>query len=175
MSEAIEAILTPAAPAHSSGFKPGDAVVYVPDHCHHLDRDHHGHHLWHFEHTLDTPARQVKQPGAEPQVIPAVKKGDLADMSQPQVVTRKTAEGHYETEHGHVLKPARPVRFWAAVVASHTPTGEAIPLDAAGCVIPDAEGRILIDIPHPCGWRTQHYAVKYDAAKGLHTFHRQGD
>lgn len=180
MSDTPEAVSVVTPPAVVSGppkFKPGDPVLYVAHECHALDQaldeNRQPRPVFNFEHQADKAA-----------IIhyPAVRKGEPVNFDVPHKLVARNDQGHYMTDQGHVLRPVAPKAAWSGVVAAYLPAadraaGKPVPVavDAAGCVIPDAEGRVLIEASHPNGYSTLHYAVPYSAAKKPHTFHRQGD
>lgn len=147
-------------------FKPGEAILYMAEACHQLDVDDRRQPLFAFEHVKGLGGSRRRA---------AIKAGDPVSFDEPMKLVGKNDAGHLLSEEGHVIRHKGPRRPWAGTIASHTPTGEPVTVDAVGNVVPDAEGRILIDVLHPSGAWTLHYAVRYSAAKAAHTFHRQGD
>lgn len=131
--------------------KPGDAVLYVPDAAHVLDRDHRGDHLFEFEYVATGPMRDGK---AMYQKGDRVNMGNVGSLIHEDGARRDPATGHIKTAGGHTIRLAQPKRFWQATVTAVKP-----------------DGKLDLRIEHPHGHVLDYPNVPYAATASLHSWH----
>ena len=151
--------------------KVGDQVWYVAHVCHALDFDRNGARVFHFVHAKDSVDKSRKA-------------GDHAEVDNAGVLGKfgqRDADGHIQAGDSHFIKPHRPRAYWPATVRAV-----------------NADGTCDLDVQHPNSFQIMHYpdrdphprpdqlpanyvppeerpGVPHDPAKGLHSFHLEGE
>jgi hypothetical protein len=143
----------------ASDLKPGDRVLYVPHLDYHLDMvaTPQGLGLAFHHHYADSHPNP-----AQPQ------KGDVVDVSRVGALRKVDGKLTTQSGQGRVIVPGRPVKYWNATVVRVNADGSADleirhPIGCVTLIVPDRGN-------HP-----EAPGVPHDPAKGLHTFHIEGE